>query len=516
MDDDGSAEALSPEDNYALDIAGYLVIRGVLSRAETEACNAAIDQVGQTEGMLDWERPHRDPFVNLLEHSTLARYLREICTGDFRLNRYAHLLPEVASADEPLNGGNEPRNWSRSYFQMDQTRFVQGVIAIWALADVDEGDGGFVLVPGTHKSHVETPEDILHGNDDMGLTEQPELKAGDLLLCTETVLHGMRPWKGKARQRLLRFGFIGSHVRRSNGAPPSDTDRDPPAWTEDMTPEQRVIMGIDRPNPGPVVHSDGQKTWVDDGDVGTYHPSIYVRDPDCDIDEKEFYHWDLCGHLVIRGVMDEEWLSAANEAIDAHIEGLERSDGDATHGAESLAGNGLSMLTGLFDFPEPHCEPFRRMIAHPAVVQRMNWMSGSGFVLDCARVIEYEKGTSGHGLHSGPVPGTPRSIYALQNGRTYCETINVTWQLRDANPGDGGFMCIPGSHKCRYELPESIKKLVDDRGLVKHVPMKAGDVVLFMGSAQIHGAYPWMADTPRRGVIANYVSRNLDQPAFRF
>lgn len=57
-----------------------------------------------------------------------------------------------------------------------------------------------------------------------------------------------------------------------------------------MTPEQRVIMGVDRPNPGPIVRSDGQRTWLDEGGPGTYHPSIYVRDPDCDIDDKEFYH----------------------------------------------------------------------------------------------------------------------------------------------------------------------------------------------------------------------------------
>lgn len=515
MADEISDPTLTPEDDYALDIAGYLLISGVLSSDEVGACNAAIDQVGQAEGMLEWDAPWCDPFVNLHEHPILTRYLQEICTGEFRLNRYPQLLPEAEQSDDPLNGGNEPRDWSRSYFQVDQTRFVQGLVVLWALADVNEGDGGFVLIPGTHKSQVETPADILQGTDDMGLTEQPVLKAGDLLLCTETVLHGMRPWKGKGPQRLLNFGYIGSLVRRSNGAPPEDADRDSPAWANDMTSEQRVIMGIDRPNPAPIVHSDGQRTWMDDHGVGTYHPSIYVRAHHCDIDEKEFYHWDLCGHLVIRGVMDEEWLAAANEAIDAQIESLERGS-DAAHGAERLAGKGLSMLTGLFDFPQPHCEPFRRMIAHPALVQRLNWMSGSGFVLDCARAIVYEKGTSGHGLHSGPVPGTPRSIYALQNGRAYCETINVTWQLRDANPEDGGFMCIPGSHKCRYVLPETIKSLEDERGLVKHVPMKAGDVVLFMGSAQIHGAYPWMGDTPRRGVIANYVSRSLQQPGFRF
>lgn len=206
MADEISDRTLTPEDDYALDIAGFLVIPGALTSEEVEACNAAIDQVGEAEGMLEWDAPWCEPFVNLREHPVLTRYLQEICTGEFRLNRYPRLLSEVQQSDEPLNGGNEPRNWSRSYFQVDQTRFVQGVVVLWALADVNDGDGGFVLIPGTHKSQVETPEDILRGDDDLGLIEQPVLKAGDLLLCTETVLHGMRPWKGEGPQRLLSFG----------------------------------------------------------------------------------------------------------------------------------------------------------------------------------------------------------------------------------------------------------------------------------------------------------------------
>ena len=40
--------------------------------------------------------------------------------------------------------------------------------------------------------------------------------------------------------------------------------------------------------------------------------------------------------------------------------------------------------------------------------------------------------------------------------------------------------------------------------------MEAGDVLLFMGAAQTHGAYPWMNEKPRRGVILTYISKNLD------
>ncbi len=494
-------EPLSQEDMYSLDLAGYLIIRHALTSEEVQDCNQALDQMGKSTGMLEWPAPLNDPFIKLRDHPVLIRYLEQICFGTYRLDR----APQLLNAAVPLSGGNEPRDWSRSYCQQDEVQFCQGVLALWALSDIDEGDGGFTLVPASHKSAVETPADILDGTDDMGLCVQPALKAGDLLLCVETVLHGVRPWQSQG-SRLLNFGYIGGFTRRSNEM--ASTEKELPAWVDEMTAEQRLVMGLEPVYPPPLVQSDGQRCWVDP-DAGIFHPSTHMLDPNSEIDMKEFYFWDLCGHLVLRGIMDVAWLAAANAAMDHFADQVEMGN-DAARGSKQLAGMGLGALKGLFELPHPYCEPFRKMIAHPAVVQRMNWMTGSGFKLDAARAIHYPKGSSGHYLHSGPVPAAPRNHYLLQNGRTYCETVNVAWQLVDVNAGDGGFICMPGSHKSRYPAPDSVCSCADERGLVKHVEMQAGDVILFMGSGQIHGAYPWTNETTRRAVLFNYKSRNLD------
>ena len=49
-------------------------------------------------------------------------------------------------------------------------------------------------------------------------------------------------------------------------------------------------------------------------------------------------------------------------------------------------------------------------------------------------------------------------------------------------------------------------------GLVKHVAMQAGDVLIFLASAQAHGAYPWMGEENRRMIFFQYRSRNLYAP----
>ena len=330
------------------------------------------------------------------------------------------------------------------------------------------------------------------------------LQAGDLLLCAENVLHGFRPTKNDGGQRLLTYGYISGLVRRSDGAV---VEGEPAAWTNEMTPEQFAVLSPEESSSS-IIKSDGKTCRVEKADT-SYHPAIHVRDPNSGIDEKEFYFWDLCGYVILRNVMDDAWIAAAHEAIDQFRDRFDLEP-DGTNGSRRLAGAPFPSLHGLFDFPHPYCEPFREMIAHPAVVQRLNWMMGSGYYLSRAKAIHYERSTSGLFIHSKPEPATPRNTYALQNGRAYSEQVNVNWQLVDTNAEDGGFVCVPGSHKANYPMPEALSLCEEEMGMVKHVEMKAGDVLVFMGASQSHGAYPWMNETPRRGVIITYKSKNLE------
>ncbi|MYE89482.1 phytanoyl-CoA dioxygenase family protein [Candidatus Poribacteria bacterium] len=496
-------EVMSNEENYCFDVAGYLIVRGVLTKEEVGACNRDLD----TEGT----GSRAESLAKLRDHPQLVWYLNQICGEEFRLDQEPCLIGDAEEdVGAPLIGGNEPRDWARAYNHQNDVRFCQGVLAIWALADVEEGDGGFVLIPASHKNYVETPKDVLTGADDMGLTVQPPLKAGDLLLCAETTLHGVSPWQGNGPQRLFACGYIGKN------APPSispDVTRDeepPPEWLAELTPVQRaVIQGQESDDASfpAVVRSDGETSWIDESSE-IFHPSIYIRDPDSLIDEKEFYFWDLCGHLVLRNVMDAAWLEAANEAIDKFADRIVVGAAP-DKGSKTLAGTGRPDLGGLFELPKPYCDPFREMIAHPAVIHRVNWMVGSGFRCGNATAICSVKGTAGHALHSGSEPARPGNGYFLQNGRTYCDSVNVGWQLRDVTEADGGFVCVPGTHKARYPMPPGVQSCDEPMGLVQHVSMKAGDVLIFLAGAQTHGAYPWQSDIQRRTVLMNYRSKDI-------
>ena len=444
----------------------------------------------------------------------MVYYLEQICGEGFRLDQPPRLIGLGAGQTEPLlSEGSEWQDWSRAYRQHNGIRFCQGVRALWALVDVKEDDGGLVVVPASHNSSVDAPQELVHGTDDMGLVVQPVLQAGDLLLCASSVMWGMRTWQEKGPQRLFECGYISAEVRPSTETEITGSESTMPEWTAELTPVQRTVLhNPNRPYPPPVVHSDGKTTRLAEK-PGIFHPSTYTHNPDSGIDEKEFFHWDLCGHLVLQGVMDANWLEAANEAIEANADQVS-TGGSAAGDSKPLAGTGVgrSSMGEPWKLPTPHGELFQRMIAHPALIQRLNWIMGSDFECMLCSVFLSGKGSSGHSLHAAGEPAKVTNHYRQQNGRVYSEYVNVAWQLRDVTLADGGFVCVPGSHKVSYPMPEGIRTCDDEMELVRHVEMKAGDVLLFLASAQTHGAYPWTGEQNRRMIFFQYRSRNLYVP----
>ena len=93
--------AMSNEEDYAFDVAGYLHIPGVLGKAEVDALNRAFDEVGESEGMLGWDGAPRDLFRDLLIHPQLVWYLNQIIGYGFRLDQAPRLLGHAEKSPVP-------------------------------------------------------------------------------------------------------------------------------------------------------------------------------------------------------------------------------------------------------------------------------------------------------------------------------------------------------------------------------------------------------------------------------
>ena len=103
----------------------------------------------------------------------------------------------------------------------------------------------------------------------------------------------------------------------------------------------------------------------------------------------------------------------------------------------------------------------------------------------------------------------------MPQGQIWTNFIGVAYQLQDVTEEDGGFICIPGSHKyhppplrlvdahapphsaltlaCRanFNCPMDVRALEDDLGgSVRHIGMGKGDALIWT-EALAHGTLPW-------------------------
>ncbi|MBM3263142.1 MAG: phytanoyl-CoA dioxygenase family protein [candidate division Zixibacteria bacterium] len=507
---------ISPEEDYGFDVQGFLIIRGALSKEELRECNALLDR-----GVVP---------VGLSAHPTLTRYVEQLCGLAYRVDKPITMLERIqANTPCPMVGGNEPYNASRVYINQGHGRFCQGVHAIWALADMPAGAGGYKLLRGSHTINVPVPDCVLNGEDtyleSLGMSLQPVLQAGDLLLHASILAHSPQPWCYEGGpQRLAICEFVSVYARPSDFSADSPTEGGKSAelpWMINLSPEERIVLGLaDTPeSPASPLVSDGRHirlgtTHPPDGSL--YHPGLYDMRPSSPetVDPMEFFYWELTGFLVVRKVMDQAWLDEANAAVDAnmHRVDFESSARIQVGGSAKMQGTGRPGLE-VTALPEEHRTPFQKMLAHPALVHRLNWMLGGHFrAYGMGGIITTRRGGGGQILHGGGDPVYSNInwwIYRCQNGRCYTGQVNVTWQLRDVTDREGGFVVVPGSHHARFPLPSNDSGDPAGHKGVFHPQMRAGDVLFFMGGAACHGAWAWHNDVDRRCVLNAYWSKDM-------
>ena len=509
---------LTVEQEFTFDALGFVVLPRVLGTQDVSACRHSSD--------LD---------KGLAELCTgdgiVGRYVRELCGDGFRQDgqtRHVHAgaAAEFDEASLPLEGGVDTLD--RAYINLTgwsghnadgaslaraggaweeiRIRQCQGLLVVIALTDSEDGTCPLVVVPSSHKSGLPAPSLAASSP----LVERPALEAGDVLLCAASTLHGICP-KGEGGE-LLVAEYISSRARPR--VPSAPLDGTLPEWAEGLDEtEQTLLMGGEADH---VVLSDGTTNWLtpaENADVVQRATSpLELQDRhEC----SERWAFDTQGFLLVDGIMDDEWIEAAVAGIDANLDRLfyrgagDKLDGDATlaeiPGAPTISGTGRPDLRDLFQLPAPHNAPFLRMLAHPAIIERLNWMIGAGYRVTQNTALCHVKGSSGQMLHAGN--SNPTDIgkhFEMVNGRIHTpSSINVAWQLNDVGPGDGGFVVVPGSHKSCYPVPHSVRTC-NDRTPIRHISIRRGSVLFFLAGAVCHGAYRWEAESPRRTALFTY------------
>lgn len=212
------------------------------------------------------------------------------------------------------------------------------------------------------------------------------------------------------------------------------------------------------------------------------------------MNEEQKYLFDLQGYLRIEGVLSPEQVLTMLEDLDTH--GICNPENDP----------GKSRFGGYFAWGEV----WRRLIDQPAILPLLSEIIGPKFRLDHTYGMAASSSAepSGNSLHHHSGMFDHGCFYVTHGERVHNGLVVVSYALTDINAGDGGFCCIPGSHKALYPTPKSYYSL-SNNPLAQQVAMRAGDVVIFT-EALTHGTMPWTnPNQERRSVLLKYCPRYM-------
>ena len=226
--------------------------------------------------------------------------------------------------------------------------------------------------------------------------------------------------------------------------------------------------------------------------------------------DREKYLFDIQGYLVVRNFLAPEEVGRLNAAFDANRHKMGEDPNSNVGSSATLPGaHKRGIFTKMLTWEHPWCEPFRELLAHPKALPYLNEMHGRGWRLDHTPFALFSRaGAEGLILHGSGHGFDGSQYYIYKNGRMRCGMVVFQYQLADVNEGDGGFCCIPGSHKANYPCPRQIIEWESDQDLVYNVPCKAGDLLIF-NEATTHGTLPWRAAHERRSLLYRFSPKYL-------
>ena len=217
---------------FEFDLNGYVILKGFLPQTVVSRLNDVLDAQPSARDVHKFKFILTDPmFMDLMSDRRVLEVCHAWIDPFFRFDHAwgVQHYPEEATpaARENLHGGPYAEQSYFQYHWRNNRPTCTCMIVAYALEAQLPGDGGLVIVPGSHKSNLglggtQVFNDIL-GRDHAGAPwiVQPELHPGDLLIFTEAAMHGTEAWKAKTRRRrnlYYKYGY------GSMGWPPSDNE----------------------------------------------------------------------------------------------------------------------------------------------------------------------------------------------------------------------------------------------------------------------------------------------------
>ena len=271
---------ISEREKFLLDLQGFLHVKEFLSAEEVRALNEAVDAnvdeeaedffpqeaqygggmdgqfyKGTADGMLTWEQPWCQPFRDMLAHPKLIPYLNTFFGRGWRLDEE----PFISFAKKGTGGhglhGATSRIFDDGFFYHYANGQIRTGLAVFQfqLADINPGDGGIAVIPGSHKANFKCPEDIMLYSADREVVRNVASKAGDMVIFLEATIHGALPWTAEHNRRSLFYRYGSKYLNFHSGY----IETSHPEWVSELTDVQRAVLEPAYAYSRPLLEDDG-------------------------------------------------------------------------------------------------------------------------------------------------------------------------------------------------------------------------------------------------------------------
>lgn len=212
-----SVVPMSDEHKYFFDLRGWICLKGLLTSDQVESIREhQLKFHFEPESLPVEERNTMGgPSQILLDHPVVVGVLNEIlaeerlksedCYG-FRFERARTDYRERGDGSFKSHGGGGYFNFcgDSHMYQMLPNKIYSGLTrVVWEMHDVEKGDGGTLLLSGSHKSAFEKP-DAVYG-EDSEMWDTYSCPAGSVLIFTESLCHSGTTWTNESVPRLSVF-----------------------------------------------------------------------------------------------------------------------------------------------------------------------------------------------------------------------------------------------------------------------------------------------------------------------
>ncbi len=255
--------------DYLFDLQGFCVLRDAVDSDHIAALNAELDKVPADMPYLSWRGNVQrldnnknagmelqniveggEPFERLIDHPAWIERVARYCGES---NSYvAGLFIDECFASVRRTGGFFPfhsggyQGALRGKYSYEHGVWRCGQVNILlALTDIGPGDGGTLVIPGSHKGNFVHPslkatwdELIERGSNELegGIVKEVHLRKGDALLFVDGICHGASPRTNPGERRVViyRYGVSWGNTRHGYRYSEEFLNR--------LTPARRKIM----------------------------------------------------------------------------------------------------------------------------------------------------------------------------------------------------------------------------------------------------------------------------------